>query len=344
MAHIQQQVKPVQRLLSGTMQFASSLITVAVIAAVALPVQVYASSVAVSVGDVIAVQGQAIKLEGSVATTSYNPGDQYSPGDPNSVGGLLNAISVLKGQIQGVGGAVVYEQYLSDSYDLVRVSSQTQAPVSGYTLDDISGTIQTISVVGGTEFSGTRIGGTLTGGTAMVSNLRVDLLNKQVFADLVGTKAAVGGDGPVAYNLPNTVLWTIGQIAGPQVINPAVLARSGQERIDWLQASGFSYDMASQTFTTHLVATSLRVTPEGLAFFNNALGLRSTGQNAFASLNAELRGWGSIHIPLTFSIATVPEPASYAIVMGGLLVVGCSVRARRLAKRRHVAPSLAAGG
>src|SRR5690606_21421110 len=92
---------------------------------------------------------------------------------------------------------------------------------------------------GGAVQVGTRISGTLTGGTASVTNLRFDLANKLVYADLAGTKAAVGTNPAVSYDLPNTALWTIDNISGPTTIPPEALLAA--DPIAALQAAGCYY-------------------------------------------------------------------------------------------------------
>jgi hypothetical protein len=201
------------------------------------------------------------------------------------------------------------------------------------TADDQTGQVLSVASTGGAVQVGTRISGTLTGGTASVTNLRFDLANKLVYADLAGTKAAVGTTPAVNYDLPNTALWTIDNISGPTTIPPDALLAA--DPIAALQASGFTYlgkVDGVDSFSATNVISGLRVTTAGFNFFRDSLGLLSTGVNALNAVNADAQGWGSVTSTLTFTareVTAVPEASTYAMLGVGLLVVGGALRARR---------------
>ena len=77
-------------------------------------------------------------------------------------------------------------------FEGVRVSAAATSPVGNLSFDNVSGQVQAVGSAGGITERGTSIAGTLTGGTLSVANLRFDLSNKTVVADLVGRKDAVG--------------------------------------------------------------------------------------------------------------------------------------------------------
>jgi hypothetical protein len=152
-----------------------------------------------------------------------------------------------------------------------------------------------------------------------------------VYADLVGTKSAVGTVAAVNYNLPGTALWNIGSISGPTVIPPAALLAANPATA--MTAAGFSnvtkktdargvyYE--ADSFNT---ISGLSVTTAGFNFFSGSLGLLSTGVNALKAV----ADYGTVTSQLHFSVREVPEPSTYALM--GLGLVGISLVARRRAK------------
>lgn len=316
------------------MKFAlKSLVAAAAIASVG-----YANAAAITIDkDASGVIGTtAVRFDGGQGTLAFSSGSGFDGTDPNTLGGLIGALNVGKVTVTGVGGATVQEGTLPDEFgDEIRTSSAATAQVVAVTTDDVTGQVLSVTSTGGAEQFGSRISGTLTGGTASVTNLRFDLANSLVYADLVGTKAAVGTNPAVNYNLPNQALWTIGNVSGPTTISPASLALVGQAQIDAFVAAGYTYDGLVNGFNIYSatnVISGLEVTPEGFDFFRNSLGLLSTGVNALAAVNNDAQGWGTVDSKLTFAVAAVPEPSTYAMLGVGLLVVGGALRARRRAQ------------
>ena len=317
------------------MKFAlKSLVAAAAIASVG-----YANAAAVTVGEgqTGSIGGNAVKFNSGSGTLGFSAGSGFNGTDPNTIGGLIGALNVGKVTIEGVGGASVQETVQTDDFgDEVRVGSVATASVVSLTADDQTGQVLSVASTGGALQVGTRISGTLTGGTASVTNLRFDLANKLVYADLVGTKAAVGTNAAVNYDLPNTALWTIDNISGPTTIPPDALLAA--DPVAALQASGFTYlgkVDGVDSFSSTNVISGLRVTTAGFNFFRDSLGLLSTGVNALNAVNADAQGWGTVTSTLTFTareVTAVPEASTYAMLSVGLLVVGGALRARRRAQ------------
>ncbi|RZI83091.1 MAG: hypothetical protein EOP38_13775 [Rubrivivax sp.] len=326
------------------MKFA--LKTLVIAAAVAAAGAANAAAVTGAIGQAVVVNDPGgsgrqaeLKLLSGGGALAFSAGSGFDGTDPNTLGGLIGALNVGKVAITGVGGATVQESTLPDEFgDEVRTSSTATAAVVALTADDQTGQVLSVNSTGGALQVGTRIGGTLTGGSGSVTNLRFDLANKVVYADLAGTKAAVGTNPAVNYNLPNTALWTIDNISGPTTIPPEALLAA--DPVAALQASGFSYlgkIDGVDAFSATNVISGLRVTTAGFEFFKNSLGLLSTGVNALDAVNDDPLGWGTVTSTLTFTARevtpTVPEASTYAMMGVGLLVVGGALRARRRAQK-----------
>ena len=314
------------------MKFNVTPLMAAAAIATSLSGQAMAATITAAVGDTAYLNGAPLVLNGSSqASLVYNSGQYFDGQNPDSMGGAVRMFNVVKLEVRGVDGVAVEETVQLDLWDeMVRTRTNASLDVQRHAIDDATGKILSMSTTGGIAHSGARFraGGTLTGGVATVSNLRFDLVNHLVYADLTGTKEAVGTNPSVSYNLPNTAMWTIDSVTGPSAIDPAALGLTGQARIDALVAGGFTYD-GHDGFSAQTVLSNLRITAAGLDFFRHSLGLRSPAVEAFSAVNEDDYGWGSITLNLSFNAPAVPEPGSYALAGVGVLMVLSARRARR---------------
>jgi hypothetical protein len=171
-----------------------------------------------------------------------------------------------------------------------------------------------------------------------VSNLRFDLVNKTVIADVAGTplvyNATTKGWAPGATtSQKDLALWTITSIAGPTQMSVQNLFTAEDGDFSGLARDGYQLLAPTAERPYYAIGATnvlggLRVTDAGFAFFANALGLKagSTGYNTLAGVNSQPDGWGSITSNMVFT-TSIPEPATYALM--GLGLVGITLVARR---------------
>ncbi len=248
----------------------------------------------------------------------------WAPGDDvGGVGGLVGVLNVLNAKVEGLDGLYTIQQLWPDpgSGDVYRTGIQVPTRVASVGLDNVTGQFTSISNVGGLQLTAPRITGILTGGTATITNLRFDLVNKTVLADLSGVKSAVGTSASVTYNLPEAALWTFASITGPLGVPVDGLLSANPPEA--LAAAGFELSHPF-TFASTLTISGLSITSEGYNFLADSLGLGPTGKSALSQAGTS----GSIQTRLVFSSA-VPEPSTYLLCGIGLVGLGIAARRQR---------------
>jgi len=313
------------------MKFAPRIIASAVLMAAGCAQA--ASVTATNGGAPVTLGGQPVSLTAGSGTLAFSDGGNYDPADPAaSLGGALAALSVANIKISdgSIGippmpATTVTTEYNSDFL----VSASATSTIGSVRIDNSTGNLEALNTQGGIRLTGTRLNGVLTGGTALMSNLRYDLTQKAVVADLSGTKNAFGTNAAVNFNLPGTTLWNIGTVTGPTQI-PTEFLKS-PNLIPSMMAAGFTYEgplSGPQHFAGTVVLSDLTLTTAGLNFLRNSLGLLNVMGNALSAVNAEPGGWGTMTATVEFAVG-VPEPSTYAMGALGLALVGLSARRRQ---------------
>jgi len=185
------------------------------------------------------------------------------------------------------------------------VSVEAKAGITSLsgTFDGTTVAVQSVSTAGGAKQSlGANDVG--SGGFVSITNLRVDLVNNDVYATLDG------GNGVGVVN--DLKLWHITTVDGPT----SVAAQEGSITVTHTLSGLKIYDAAFNLFTQ-------------AAGLNEDLGIPS-----LAGVNDDALGYGSITSTITVTAAKVPaipDPSTYALM--GLGLVGMSLVARRRAAK-----------
>ena len=251
-------------------------------------------------------------------------------------GGSISAPGAIPGvtyTVSGLTGAanLKFSSTLLDALNLGQATLLPVAPadvtiggaLGGYTDVSAAAPIQsvegnfngtTVSVLGVGSLGGAAISlnpdddqTITTGGSIVIKDLRVDLVNLDVYANIVG------GNGVGAIN--NLKLWRIGQISGPTSFAVEdVIAQGG-------------------SITVKNTLSGLTIYDEAFNVFAQANGLIDIlGRPALQSVNSDVNGYGTIESAITVTVqkAVIPEPSTYVLM--GLGLVGMGFLRRRAAK------------
>ncbi len=283
-------------------------------------------------------------LGSSAGTLEFSNGTGVFGGTPTtSVGGLVGALNVGKVVITAEDNAAITETKVTIGRATPRGIVKIGAGVTGLQADNVTGQILSVNSFGGATQTAAYLEGVLDGGKVTVKNLRFDLANNAVYADMSGAALNPDDTYGATVTAPGIKLWTIGSVTGPTSIPPAALLAAADGNFAPMIAAGYTQvgEPVNGLYTVNAqnLLGNLKVTTEGFEFFAKTLGLTpgSTGYTTLAGVNNGVDGWGSVKSSITFTARelgttpAIPEPSTYAMMAVGLVGLGLVARRRKAA-------------
>lgn len=295
--------------------------------------------------------------EAAVVWDLSNGANVDYPVPPQGPEGLVGALNVLRVSEARQGEGQLTEVTATWGAR-IKVTGRAQAqvflPGESLNLNQGTGAIQTVTGSGGVLWSAPPIQGMSDGGEVSIGGLRVDLVNKLVWANIVGTTAPVDGETFPTFTSNDIPLFSFTSVSGVQGLSTNAVNAGWQGDMTALLAEGWTVQSAGVN-ALGLVGWAelkgMRVSDQALDSLVNSLGIYqgSTAYNVLWALNGDAAGWGQVRVGLGIRVTDlslndgpvpghdtlapvrlVPEPSTYALMGLGLLGLAM-VRQRRLA-------------
>lgn len=336
-----------------------------------------AAPVTIPVGAIVSIvdpagSGRTVPALFSSGTSklTFSTGAEFDGIDETTLNGGLGALNVANLRLTPGAGATVVETSIVGVFgDTVRVGASVSNNLSSAAIDPLTGTLSTLSANGSLTLSGTRIKGVLDGGSATLSNIRFDLENKRVVADLDGVRGAFGTTPATAFSARDTTMWTFASITGPTTLPPATLlaanANIGLSQMGYTvartfettgQIIGYAPGSCSGSYGGYGYSYGGGgcYNPAPVPIYDSSFGVEVTGQTRLEGLQLTQGGldflsqslglkpvaasaflavtdYGSVTLTTNYVLG-VPEPGTYALMALGLgLMVGAVRRNQRFA-------------
>ena len=277
------------------------------------------------------VASAAFVTAGVAGAVTVTPGQTVSGSSQLSFGQeFFFSMDLLRMNVVAAGPA---EVQLSKDTDGFYTQAAVKSGISSLSINDLSHKLSDVTTTGGFNLQTDFYRSLSNGGSVTVSDLRIDLVGHKVFADIISNAYTITRHDPFRPGPVNGLhIANALNAAGAKTLNNVYLFDiMGKPQYDVdVNLTGYDASTAIVGSTTMVVPgtyvnefNGLKMTAEGFTVLKNGLGLQSGGYSQLRGTN----DFGSI--TTTIAVTSVPEPSTYALILGGGLVCFS-----RLARRR----------
>ncbi len=254
----------------------------------------------------------AILVSTSKSRFSISNGSGAFDGVPvGSVGSMVGYLNASKATYPTEGGSVV-------NLTRVAISSRInpigiigiESLISELTIDQPNGDITQIGLKGGFGITSPYLTAIVNGGSFFVRNLKIDLTNRRVIADITTSPQLWDSARQQEYSAPsatrsNIALWTFDAPSGATRFPTSGLTSNSNTASS---INGFTPvpTTSGRKLTGVITLPNLRMTPQGLDIFAAATqgAPGSTFDGLLRNYNQSPNGWGTMKINIDFQTGT----------------------------------------
>lgn len=303
------------------------------------------------------------------STLVFSTSEDFDGFNPDLLGGGVGLFNLVKAGFQAGSPAFVTERLTggtSIEEEVFRSGIEVSSPVHQVSIDANSGEFQRLSLDGSFTINLAPLKGVATGGSVTLSDVRIDLFSRQVYANVSGQRLMSPTSTPVTVSERDVAIWNFDSLSGVGALPLSAMYTADPKTT--LETAGFSVE-AKTILTTDVLGNQPGYQSgygygcSGQSYNQGAchgqgqpiyrqefafevvgetrlegLSLTQRGLNAFSSslgLNnlaisafVGTEDFGSFNVKTSFTL-TVPEPQTYALMALGFAMMTVAVRRNR---------------